>query len=344
MGRFFRNLLHHFAPGHGNAYRPRLLARPWLLFFLTIVLTVEGVFLASTQVSLVDRFLPAAVVQSDVVVFTNSQRVQYGAGILTEDPFLSKAAQAKAEDMASKGYFSHVSPDGTLPWAWVQRAGYVYRYAGENLAVRFDDSSAVVGAWMASPSHRENIVKPEYTHIGIGIAQGVYEGTPTTFVVQYFGTPLARAAAAPPAETSAEPTAPQSVAMAQSGGRADTGVAGAVTSVAPVAATPNVTQTTMQQFLRAVADNPASTAVALGAVAVVLALAVVLGFGMRLQVQPVEMLLGGVLVVALALFFVAFNERVIGVSTTAQEAALGALAEPSGLIGGGVATEMYAVQ
>jgi len=323
----------------GNTYRPRLLAKPWLLFFLTIVLTVEGVFLASTQIPLSSSFLPAAVVQSEVVVLTNSQRAQYGAGGLTENIFLTQAAQAKAEDMAAKGYFSHVSPDGTEPWEWLRQAGYSYQYAGENLAVRFEDSSAVVGAWMASPSHRENIVKPEYANIGIGIAQGMYEGVPVTFVVQYFGTPLARVAA-----PSTEAPASKSIVEVPSNADPTVDVAGAITSAVPAAATPNVTQTTIQQFLRAVADNPTSTAIALGTVAVVLALVVVFGFGMHIQVQPVEMLFGGTLVAALALFFVMFNGQVVGVSNTVQEAALGALVEPQGLIGGGVATEILVVQ
>jgi len=340
MGRFFRNLLHHIVPTRGNAYRPRLLTGPWLLFFLTIVLTVEGVFLASTQVPLAGRLLPAAVVESEVVVLTNSQRAQYGAETLTENILLTLAAQSKAEDMASRGYFSHVSPDGTEPWAWLKQAGYVYQYAGENLAVRFDDSSAVVGAWMASPSHRENIVKPEYTHIGIGIAQGLYDGSPVTFVVQYFGTPLARAEVT----TQAGAPARQIVAEVESGAGAIEDVAGAVASAVPSAAVPNVTQTTVQQFLRAVAGNPTSTALALGAVAAIVALVVVLGFGMHIQVQPVEMLFGGSLVVAIALFFVMFNGQIVGVSNFAQEAALGSLAEPRGIIGEGISTKMPIVQ
>ena len=42
---------------------------------------------------------------------------------------------------------------------------------------------------MESPTHRANIVKPEYTRVGFGTANGLYEGRETTFVVEFFATP-----------------------------------------------------------------------------------------------------------------------------------------------------------
>lgn len=142
--------------------------------------------------------VPAAVIESEIVAMTNDERTANSVGQLTENTLLDQAAQAKADDMAAKGYFSHTGPDGKTPWQWVAGAGYVYQYAGENLAVRFTDSSEVINAWMASPTHRANIVKPQYTQIGVGIADGTYEGAPATFVVQYFGTPVQAAASKVP--------------------------------------------------------------------------------------------------------------------------------------------------
>ena len=49
----------------------------------------------------------------------------------------SIAAQAKADDMATKGYFAHTSPDGKNSWYWFKQAGYTFTYAGENLALDF---------------------------------------------------------------------------------------------------------------------------------------------------------------------------------------------------------------
>ena len=137
----------------------------------------------------INHKLSGLVIDSVVVDATNQQRESLGLGELKVNEKLKEAAQAKANDMASKGYFAHYSPDGKTPWYWIDQVGYNYRAAGENLAVNFDYSKDVVNAWMNSPTHRANIVKAKYTDIGIGIAEGFYQGRPTVFVVQLFGTP-----------------------------------------------------------------------------------------------------------------------------------------------------------
>src|SRR6185436_20656588 len=64
-----------------------------------------------------------------------------------------------------------------------------YIYAGENLAEGFDDNTTVMDAWMNSPTHKENILKPEFREIGIGGARGTYQGEQNnTIVVIHFGT------------------------------------------------------------------------------------------------------------------------------------------------------------
>lgn len=130
----------------------------------------------------------AAILPAVVAALTNDVRSADNLGKLNVDPLLTRAAQAKAEDMAKKSYFAHVSPDGTTPWYWMIREGYLFRYAGENLAVNFEESEEVVDAWLASPSHRLNIMKPQYSDIGIGMATGTYMGQTAVFVVQMFGT------------------------------------------------------------------------------------------------------------------------------------------------------------
>ena len=108
---------------------------------------------------------------------------------MSENALLTQAAQDVASDMATKGYFAHISPSGITPWDWLAQVGYKYQYAGENLAVDFTDSSAVESAWMASPEHHANIVKPQYTQMGIGVANGMYQGKEATFIVSFFGSP-----------------------------------------------------------------------------------------------------------------------------------------------------------
>lgn len=187
---FLRKAAEYVLPGPGNSYRPHLLRRRALFVFLGVILTAEA--LLAGNLALRQAGLPflAAVAATEVIAHTNDARAEEGGTPLQESPLLNMAAERKAKDMAKNAYFAHVGPDGKQPWAWVSEAGYHYRYAGENLAVRFVDSRDVVDAWMGSPSHRANIVKGVYTDIGVGVAAGVYKGQPAVYVVQYFGTPV----------------------------------------------------------------------------------------------------------------------------------------------------------
>jgi hypothetical protein len=71
----------------------------------------------------------------------------------------------------------------------MKEAGYEYQVAGENLARDFGTTPDMMEAWMASPTHRANIVNPKYTEIGIAVIDGVFQGYETTLVVQMFGKP-----------------------------------------------------------------------------------------------------------------------------------------------------------
>lgn len=147
---------------------------------------------------LVSTILPAVVTDA-----TNKARASEGQAPLVRNALLDEAARLKAEDMARNGYFAHWSPTGVSPWHWFGEAGYTYAHAGENLAVHFTDSGEVVEAWLNSPTHRANILNGNYSEIGIGTAEGRYEGYDTVFVVQMFGTP---AEAAPVAASVSEET------------------------------------------------------------------------------------------------------------------------------------------
>lgn len=155
-----------------------------ILTFLTFFLSNLQIFFWLKSDWLVSTVLPAVVAE-----LTNEQRSQFVQKPLIRSSLLDQAAKLKAEDMVKNSYFAHYSPDGVTPWHWFQEVGYTYAYAGENLAVHFNDSKMVVDAWMNSPTHKANIIKNEYTEIGIGTAKGVYEGYDTVFVVQLFGTP-----------------------------------------------------------------------------------------------------------------------------------------------------------
>lgn len=212
----FSRLKHVFIPTRENGRHPHALRFNVAAAALLIAVAVEFGFLAQVFTGFQNTAFTASVLPSVVATLTNDQRGTNGVAPLSVNPLLTEAAQMKANDMAAKGYFAHVAPDGTLPWYWFTKVGYDYEYAGENLAVNFDDSTQLVNAWMASPAHRENILKPEYTQIGIGMATGTYEGKETLFVVQFFGKPQSAVAQSVGTVASARPAAPAVTEVASS--------------------------------------------------------------------------------------------------------------------------------
>ncbi|MFA6492870.1 MAG: CAP domain-containing protein [Patescibacteria group bacterium] len=134
-------------------------------------------------------FASAATYSADTLVsLTNESRSQNGLGNLLANSKLSNAAYAKAQDILAKDYFAHNSPDGKTPWDFINESGYVYTYAGENLAIGYSDANELFTAWMNSPTHRENILGPNYREIGIAVVSGEFQGAETIVAVQEFGT------------------------------------------------------------------------------------------------------------------------------------------------------------
>ncbi|MYZ39833.1 MULTISPECIES: CAP domain-containing protein, partial [unclassified Streptomyces] len=103
---------------------------------------------------------------------------------LADDPRLASAAQAYSADMAARAFYSHTSPEGLAPWDRAAAAGATHRGIGENIACGQRSPREVVTGWMNSPGHRANILKPDFTHLGIGFAGG---GPAGTYWTQLFG-------------------------------------------------------------------------------------------------------------------------------------------------------------
>lgn len=106
--------------------------------------------------------------EQQVVELTNQQRAQAGLEPLEADIALSQVARDKSEDMATNQYFDHQSPTYGSPFDMMQAYGVNYQTAGENIAKGQRTPEEVVNAWMNSEGHRENIMNPNFTHIGIG--------------------------------------------------------------------------------------------------------------------------------------------------------------------------------
>src|SRR3989338_132778 len=161
-----------------------------MLFVLFLIIIIELAFLVQVFIIFDKTKFLASVLPGVLATLTNEERALNNVLPLVPNDLLQKAAQLKAEDMAKYGYFAHTSPDGKTPWYWLGIVGYSFRYAGENLAVNFFESEDVGKAWMNSPTHRAHIFKKNFTEIGIGVADGIYEGRHTVFVTQFFGTPI----------------------------------------------------------------------------------------------------------------------------------------------------------
>lgn len=139
---------------------------------------------------------------SSLLAGTNNQRAANNESGLTISSELNAAAQAKANDMVQRDYWSHVTPNGVQPWQFITSHGYQYQSAGENLAYGFASSSDVLIAWMNSPEHRANILDAKYQNVGFGIANSPnYQGNGSeTIVVAEYGQPqtaVATTASAP---------------------------------------------------------------------------------------------------------------------------------------------------
>lgn len=195
MKRFLTHLL---VPHAENGYAPHLLREPAIIAIMVAVVLLFGAEFFYTGALLNSNFF-AEILPGVVVDLTNRDRISRDALPLAESPLLTAAAQKKADDMADKGYFAHVSPDGRTPWDWLGEAGYRFSYAGENLAVHFTDSGDVEAAWLNSPGHRANIFNKNFTEMGVAISHGTYQGVLTTFVVEMFGRPAIILAAPAPA-------------------------------------------------------------------------------------------------------------------------------------------------
>lgn len=178
-----------FVPHPHNNHKARLL---WPRSILILIgLFIMGRSIVDITVGLLPGVLGFAsqIDPAKVIELTNTERQNAGLGKVTYNSVLSEAAAAKAADMFANNYWAHVSPTGTEPWSFISSSGYNYQHAGENLARDFSNPKDIVSAWMASSTHKKNLLDSRYQDIGIAVMDGYINGVETTIVVQMFGTP-----------------------------------------------------------------------------------------------------------------------------------------------------------
>lgn len=118
---------------------------------------------------------------SEVVKLVNKERTAQGLNTLSIDPAVMNAAQVRAQEQATN--FSHTRPNGQSAFSALNEANASYRGAGENIAMGQGTPAQVMEGWMSSPGHRENILRPGFTKIGVGCFK---DGSGTYYWAQLF--------------------------------------------------------------------------------------------------------------------------------------------------------------
>ncbi len=129
------------------------------------VVTILGVTLCLVSTGYAQRPRRDPIDIPLLIELHNQQRAEAKLPPLSADPLLEVAAKAHAKDMGDHATMTHIGSDGSKPAERIERAGYKYMKAGENVAAGQKSSREVVKAWMNSPHHKENILG-DYTQIG----------------------------------------------------------------------------------------------------------------------------------------------------------------------------------
>lgn len=148
----------------------RLLRLPAVAGLLILTMTcLDGTAHASTA-HMRGRFVAGR----EMLSIINADRRAAGLPALSFDTSLATVAKSHSREMAEKHYFSHTSPEGLSPFDRLRWAGILYQSAGENLGMdngtdRTAILEAIEVAMLHSPEHRANLLRPTFTHVGIGI-------------------------------------------------------------------------------------------------------------------------------------------------------------------------------
>lgn len=121
---------------------------------------------------------------AEVLRLTNEARTEAGAPALETDPILTQMAQARMEE--SGGKLSHTRPDGTTPDTIFWEYDTSLTCTGEIIMSTSRSPQAIVNGFLASPSHRANLLDPNHQYAGIGVAWGETPAGPGIAVLELF--------------------------------------------------------------------------------------------------------------------------------------------------------------
>lgn len=248
---------------HSRSHRYHKVYLPYLP---SILFLVASLVVSNMRVPIISNSVLAYATEmsaSSLLAGTNEQRSANGKASLSMNSKLSSAAQAKANDMAERDYWSHNTPDGQEPWVFINQAGYKYYKAGENLAYGFTTSGQTISGWMNSASHKANMLDNEFTEVGFGFTNAPnYQGQGNqTIIVAMYGRPQTLGASSPaPAPAASAPAAVQPSAPAT---KKSSSPAPAPAPASPTASSPPTSQQPAEPDDTSEAEQvPASTSVA----------------------------------------------------------------------------------
>lgn len=121
---------------------------------------------------------------AEVLRLTNEARAEVGAPALETDPVLSQMAQARMEETGGK--LSHIRPDGSTPDTIFWEYDTQLICTGEIIMSTSRSPQAIVNGFLASPSHRANMLDPNHKYVGIGVAWGETPAGPGIAVLELF--------------------------------------------------------------------------------------------------------------------------------------------------------------
>jgi hypothetical protein len=160
----------------------------WIKGSIFSVLFLGGLVLTNSVFAQdIEKSTKYANLEKEIINQLNQERVENNLKPLRFSAELKTAAEIKLKDLVENEYFAHTSPKGIKAWDILADIEYEYKYAGENLAMKFNNAVDVHNAWMKSKTHKENILFENYTEVVVAVGK---REKGSLVAVEFFGTPM----------------------------------------------------------------------------------------------------------------------------------------------------------
>lgn len=110
--------------------------------------------------------------EEELRLLINAERNSRGLVPLAFDALLAQVAEAHSQDMIDRDFIAHTNPDGLNPGDRLANAGYSASTWGETIGAGYTTPAAMLAGWMNSPGHRDILLSPNFTEIGLGYVTG----------------------------------------------------------------------------------------------------------------------------------------------------------------------------